>query len=31
MNGKKPKQQLTLIPVEFITKENVNQYKGWTK
>jgi ribose transport system substrate-binding protein len=31
MNGKKPKQQLTLIPVEFITKQNVNQYKGWTK
>ena len=31
MNGKKPEQQLTLIPVELITKENVNQYKGWTK
>jgi ribose transport system substrate-binding protein len=31
MNGKKPAQQLTLIPVELITKENVNQYKGWTK
>jgi ribose transport system substrate-binding protein len=31
MNGKKPEQQLTLVPVELITKENVNQYKGWTK
>jgi ribose transport system substrate-binding protein len=31
MNGKKPEQELTLIPVELITKENVNQYKGWTK
>ena len=24
INGKKPEQQLTLIPVELITKENVN-------
>ena len=31
MNGKKPAQELTLIPVELITKENVAQYKGWTK
>ena len=31
MNGKKPEQALTLIPVELITKENVDQYKGWTK
>jgi ribose transport system substrate-binding protein len=31
MNGNKPEQELTLIPVELITKENVNQYKGWTK
>jgi ribose transport system substrate-binding protein len=31
MNGKKPAQDLTLIPVDLITKDNVNQYKGWTK
>ena len=31
MQGKKPEQELTLIPVELITKENVNQYKGWSK
>jgi ribose transport system substrate-binding protein len=31
MNGKKPAQELTLIPVQLITKENVAQYKGWTK
>jgi ribose transport system substrate-binding protein len=31
MNGKKPAEPLTLIPVELITKDNVDQYKGWTK
>ncbi len=31
INGKKPEQALTLIPVELITKDNVGQYKGWTK
>src|SRR6516162_1206600 len=31
MQDKKPEQPLTLIPVELITKENVDQYKGWTK
>src|SRR6476646_10445186 len=31
MNGKKPDQPLTLIPVDLITKENVDRYKGWTK
>ncbi|HYY27141.1 MAG TPA: ABC transporter substrate-binding protein [Chthoniobacterales bacterium] len=31
MNGKKPQQDLILIPVELITKDNVDQYKGWTK
>ena len=31
LNGKKPEQTLTLIPVDLITKENVDQYKGWTK
>jgi ribose transport system substrate-binding protein len=31
INGQKPAQELTLIPVDLITKDNVNQYKGWTK
>jgi ribose transport system substrate-binding protein len=31
MNGKKPEQALTLVPVDLITKQNVDQYKGWTK
>src|SRR3984885_13524508 len=31
MNGKKPASPLTLIPVQLITKENVNTYQGWTK
>jgi ribose transport system substrate-binding protein len=31
LNGKKPDQELTLIPVDLITKNNVDQYKGWTK
>jgi ribose transport system substrate-binding protein len=31
MQGKKPAEELTLIPVQLITKDNVNQYKGWTK
>ena len=31
MNGKKPAEDLILIPVELITKDNVDQYKGWTK
>src|SRR6478736_4067860 len=29
INGKKPAEELTLIPVDLITKENVDQYKGW--
>ncbi|MBV9106858.1 MAG: ABC transporter substrate-binding protein [Verrucomicrobia bacterium] len=31
MQGKKPKEPLTLIPVGLITKENVDRYAGWTK
>jgi hypothetical protein len=31
MNGKKPAEALTLIPVQLITKDNVNSNKGWTK
>jgi ribose transport system substrate-binding protein len=31
MQSKKPKEELTLIPVGLITKENVDRYAGWTK
>jgi ribose transport system substrate-binding protein len=31
MHGKKPKEELILIPVGLITKENVERYAGWTK
>ena len=31
IQGKKPKEELTLIPVGLITKENVDRYAGWTK
>ena len=31
MQGKKPKEELTLIPVGLITKENVDRYAGWSK
>jgi ribose transport system substrate-binding protein len=31
LNGKKSQPELTLIPVTLITKDNVDQYKGWTK
>ena len=31
LNGKKPDQPLILIPVDLITKDNVDQYKGWTR
>ena len=31
MQGKKPKEPLTLVPVGLITKENVDRYAGWTK
>jgi ribose transport system substrate-binding protein len=31
MQGKKPKEELTLIPVGLITKENVSRYAGWSK
>lgn len=31
MKGKKPEQETILIPVKLITRENVNEYKGWTK
>jgi ribose transport system substrate-binding protein len=31
MNGKKPESPTILIPVQLVTKENVNSYQGWTK
>jgi len=31
MQGKAPKQNLVLIPVTLITRENLASYKGWTK
>jgi ribose transport system substrate-binding protein len=31
IQGKKPKDELTLIPVGLITKQNVERYAGWTK
>jgi ribose transport system substrate-binding protein len=31
MQGKKPKEELTLIPVGLITKQNVDRYAGWSK
>jgi ribose transport system substrate-binding protein len=31
MNGKMPASPLTLIPVQLITKDDVNSYQGWTK
>ncbi|MCM5553150.1 ABC transporter substrate-binding protein [Pleomorphomonas sp. NRK KF1] len=30
LNGKKPEQQVTLLPSKLVTRENVNEYKGWT-
>ena len=31
MEGKKPKEELTLIPVGLITRDNVARYAGWSK
>ena len=30
INGKKPEQQVTLLPSKLVTRENVADYKGWT-
>jgi len=30
LNGKKPEQAITLLPSKLITRDNVNDYKGWT-
>jgi len=29
INGKAPEQKLTLIPSKLITRDNINDYKGW--
>ena len=31
MQGKKPEKDLILIPVKLITRENVDEYTGWTR
>ena len=31
MKGKKPETDTILIPVKLITRDNVNDYQGWTK
>lgn len=31
MKGTKPEKELILIPVQLITRDNVNDYQGWTK
>ena len=30
LQGKAPTEKVTLIPTELVTRDNVNQYKGWT-
>jgi hypothetical protein len=29
MNGKKPDKQVTMLPPELVSRDNVSQYKGW--
>jgi ribose transport system substrate-binding protein len=31
MQGKKPEKDTILIPVRLITRDNVNEYTGWTR
>jgi ribose transport system substrate-binding protein len=31
LQGKKPEKDTILVPVKLITRENVNDYQGWTK
>jgi ribose transport system substrate-binding protein len=31
LQGKKPEQDTILIPVKLITRDNVNEYTGWTR
>jgi ribose transport system substrate-binding protein len=30
LNGKQPEQKVTLMPSKLVTRDNVNDYKGWT-
>lgn len=30
LNGEKPDQEMVLMPSTIVTRENVNEYKGWT-
>ena len=30
LQGKTPAETVTLIPTELVTRDNVDQYKGWT-
>ncbi len=30
LNGKEPAQKVTLLPSKLVTRDNVNDYKGWT-
>ncbi|WP_370678306.1 ABC transporter substrate-binding protein [Pleomorphomonas sp. PLEO] len=30
LNGKKPAQQVTLMPSKLVTRDNIADYKGWT-
>jgi ribose transport system substrate-binding protein len=30
INGKKPEQQVTLLPSKLVTRDNIADYKGWT-
>jgi ribose transport system substrate-binding protein len=30
LNGKKPEKTITLMPSSLVTRDNVNQYKGWS-
>ena len=31
LKGNKPESDTILIPVKLITRDNVNDYQGWTK
>ena len=31
MQGQKPEKDTILIPVKLITRDNVNEYTGWTR
>ena len=30
LNGKAPTEKVTLLPSKLVTRDNVNDYKGWT-